>query len=461
VDAFRSIRLRLTLWYVLLLAIVLAGFSAGVFLTLRHNLYANLDNSLDVRASDLLAAVQFEEARPTLPTTISAGGSEAGEQFVRVYDSSGQLTFDNGGEAGLIPVDVEAVRQASSGVPSTRVVTLDGDPFRVRIVPIERDGQPMSALEVGRAADDVYDTLNSLLLILAIAYPVTLLVASLGGLFLASRALSPIDKLTRLARRISAADLSQRLDLPLPDDEVGRLARTLDEMIARLDDSFRRQRQFTADASHELRTPLTAIKGQVEVALDHPRDQPAYQEVLRSVNEEVDRLILLVGSLLTLARADAGQVPITLEPSNLGDLVNSATEQVRPTAQQQGLDLTVVPGPDLTLQADQDLLLQLLLNLLDNAIKYTPSGGRITAGWGINGKQVELWVRDTGVGIAPEHLPRIFDRFYRVDKARSRADGGSGLGLSICRWIAEAHGGSISVESIPGQGSTFTVHLPM
>jgi heavy metal sensor kinase len=231
-------------------------------------------------------------------------------------------------------------------------------------------------------------------------------------------------------------------------------------MIARLDDAFRRQRQFTADASHELRTPLTAIKGQVEVALRRRRDAAAYREVLQAVNEEVDRLIRLVGSLLTLARADAGQIPIALETVSLPELVAGAVEQVDPVAKQRDIELSASAGPAVTLQADEDLLLQLLLNLLDNAIKHTPAGGRVTVGWRVNGRQVELWVRDTGVGIAGEHLAHIFDRFYRVDKARSRAEGGVGLGLSICRWIAEAHGGHISVRSAPGQGSTFTAGLP-
>ena len=340
-----------------------------------------------------------------------------------------------------------------------RWISVNGEPFRVRIVPIEQNGQPTGALEVGRA-DTVAETLRSLLWILGVAYPAVLVIATFGGIFLAARALSPIDRVTRLARRISAEDLSQRLNLRLPDDEVGRLARTFDEMIARLDDAFRRQRQFTADASHELRTPLTAIKGQVEVALTRPRQQAAYREVLQAVNEEVDRLIRLVGSLLTLARADAGQIPIASESVNLQDLVDAAVEQVQPAAQERNINLTIVTGPTSTLQGDEDLLLQLLLNLLGNAIKYTPAGGSVTVGWNIDGKQVELWVRDTGVGIAPEHLPRIFDRFYRVDKARSRAEGGSGLGLSISRWIAEAHGGSISVESAPDQGSVFIVRLP-
>jgi heavy metal sensor kinase len=456
----RSIRLRLTLWYVLLLAIILAGFSAGIYVTLWHNLYANLDDSLQTRANDLLPLVTYDGARPTLPQDISTNSPDLGEQFVRAYDASGRLTFDDSGEAGTVPVDAGPLREALAGKTSTRGTSVDGVPFRVRIVPIERDGQVAGALEVGRAADDARDTLRSLFLILAVAYPVTLMVASFGGAFLASRALSPIDSLTRLAHRISAEDLSQRLDLRLPDDEVGRLARTFNDMIARLEDAFRRQRQFTADASHELRTPLTAVKGQVEVALTRPREPDAYREVLQNINEEVDRLIRLVGSLLTLARADAGQIPVSPEAIDVADLVAGAVEQVRPAAQQRDVELALTPGPAVNLCADEDLLLQLLLNLLDNAIKYTPSGGRVTAGWSTDDSRVELWVRDRGAGIAPEHLPHIFDRFYRADKARSRAEGGVGLGLSICRWIAEAHGGSISVESAPRQGSTFTARLP-
>ena len=232
-------------------------------------------------------------------------------------------------------------------------------------------------------------------------------------------------------------------------------------MIGRLDAAFRRQREFTADASHELRTPLTAIKGQVEVALGKPRDAGSYRDVLQTVNEEVDRLIRLVGSLLTLARADAGQIPITSEAVSLPDLVAAAAEQVRPAMEGRGVELRLEPGPAATLRADEDLLLQLLLNLLDNAGRFTPSGGRVSAGWAVADGGVELQVRDTGVGIAPEHLPHLFERFYRADTARSRTAGGAGLGLSICRWIAEAHGGSISVESAPGQGTTFTVTLPL
>ncbi len=242
----------------------------------------------------------------------------------------------------------------------------------------------------------------------------------------------------------------------MPDDEVGRLARTFDDMIARLDEAFRRQRQFTADASHELRTPLTAIKGQTEVALQRDRDPEEYRDVLRTVNSEVDRMTRLVGSLLTMARADARQIPMNKQEVALGELVADAVEQVRPAANEKGISITLQGPDDTHLTADQDLLLQLVLNLLDNAVKYTPSGGVITVSWRQDRSDAVVEVSDNGPGIAAEHLPHVFDRFYRVDAARTRAEGGSGLGLSICQWIAEAHGGSIACDSALGAGSTFT-----
>ena len=457
----RSVRLRLTLWYVLLLAIILAAFSAGVYLTLRHNLYANLDDSIENRANVLSSIMRYEEGQPTLAGRVSSEDPNEGERFVRVFNDSGEVTFDNSAVAGGVPIDQRAVESALQGKSSTRSLSLADEGLRVRTLPIERDGRIGGVLEMGQSQDDVADTLQTLLFIVGIAYPATLVVASLGGVFLAGRALSPVDRMTRLARRISAEDLGQRLNLRSRDDEVGRLARTFDEMIARLDNAFRRQRQFTADASHELRTPLTAIKGQIDVALQRRRDPAAYRQALQVVNEEVDRMMRLLGSLLTLARADAGQIPLAFEAVSLPDVVGAAVEQVRPAASERGIELQLVSSPAVTLRADEDLLLQLLLNLLDNAAKYTPAGGQVTVGWNVGAGQVELWVRDTGIGIASEHLPHLFDRFYRVDRARSRAEGGAGLGLAISRWIAEAHGGSISVESAPGRGSTFAVTLPI
>ena len=456
------IRLRLTLWYVLLLAIILAAFAAGVYLLLRHSLYQNLDESVQSRAGALVNVVQLDDAEASL--TIRAGSVTSGqrERFIRLFDAAGDVRFVETSGEHQIPVDRGAVSAALAGRPTTRSTRYidDDDRIRVAVVPVVRQGAVVGALEVGEPEEDVVETLSSLLLIMGIAYPVALALAGFGGMFLAGRALSPIDSITTAARDITAEDLSGRLELRLPDDEVGRLARTFDEMIARLDDAFRRQRQFAADASHELRTPLTVIKGQIDVSLQRDREPEAYQGVLRAVNEEVDRLIRLAGSLLTLTRADGGQIPLAFEAVDVGDLVAGVVEQLRPAAGDQGVDLRLDTGPPVTMEADQDLLIQLMLNVLDNAIKYTPNGGLVNAGWGTNGQRVELRVRDTGPGIAAEDIPYVFDRFYRADKARSRAAGGVGLGLAISRWIAEAHGGSIHVVSTLGEGSTFTVSLP-
>ena len=457
----RSIRFRLTLWYVLFLAVILAGFSAGVYLAMRQRLYENLDDSIENRASVALDTIDYEDGRPTLEREQLVRDPNEDEHFTRVYDGTGSLTFDDSPEANRPPVDQKTVEAALQGETTVRRLRVGDHNMRVRTLPVRRGGSVVGALEVGLSEEDVSDTLRILLLIIAVAYPVTLGATSFGGVFLAGRALAPIDQITRAARRISAEDLSRRLDLRLPDDELGRLAHTFDDMIARLDDAFRRQRQFTADASHELRTPLTSIKGQVEVALNSERSPQTYREVLETVNDEVDRLIRLVGSLLTLARADAGQIPLARERVDIGGLVTSVVEQVTPMANERGVLVEEDPSPVITVPADEDLILQLLLNLLDNAIKYTGDEGRVTVGWANREGFVELWVRDTGTGVPPEHLPRIFDRFYRVDRARSRAEGGTGLGLSICRWIAEAHGGSIQVASDPGRGSTFTVRLPL
>ena len=445
------IRLRLTLWYVLLLAVILAAFAAGVYLILRHSLYQNLNESLEAQADGLRSGVQFEGDRPVFGGQLPPGSEE---RFARVFDASGEVTWESAEGIGEMPVDEGVVTGALAGHPSRRSVRPIGDDDGIRViaVPIIREGAVVGVMEVGRPEEEVSETLGSLLLILGIAYSVTLVVAGFGGVFLAGRALSPIDRIRRVARRMSAEELGQRLDLDLPDDEVGKLARTFDEMIARLDDAFGRQRQFTSDASHELRTPLTVIKGQIEVSLQRERGGEEYRRMLRAVKEEVDRLMRMAGSLLTLTRADAGQIPLRIEDVDVPAMAREVVEQLRPSASAKGVGLEVEEEPVALNKADEDLLLQLMLNLVDNAIKYTPGEGRVNVGWRLDGSGVEVWVKDTGAGIPEEHVPYVFDRFYRVDKARSRSEGGVGLGLAISRWIAEAHGGGIRVESAPGEG---------
>ncbi|HYI14974.1 MAG TPA: ATP-binding protein [Thermomicrobiales bacterium] len=469
----RGIRVRLTLWYLLVLAVVLALFGGGVYFALRESLEDGLETSVRSRSDALLSVVQMENGNPALPASMVESSSRPDtededldddpddEQFARTWDRAGNVISDAGGDEAEVPARRSVVLPVVGG--TERWATLPGDDanFHVFVRPIVDNGEVVGVLEVGQSHEEIDETLGALLIILMVATPITLVLAGIGGLLIAGRALEPVDSVTRLARRISAEDLSGRLDLDLPDDELGRLARTFDEMIARLESAFRRQRQFTGDASHELRTPLTALKGQVEVALARPREPDEYRAVLHVVNEEVDRLIHLVGSLLTLARADAGEISLAREPISLGDAVVGAVEQLEPFAEQRGIGLRVEPGPETTIEADESLLLQLLLNLLDNAIKYTPVGGAVQVSWVVEAESAFVTVTDNGVGIEPQHLPHVFERFYRVDKARSRGDGGTGLGLAISRWIAEAHGGEITAVSTPGHGTSVTIRLPL
>lgn len=455
----RSIRVQLTLWYVLLLAITLGLFCAGLYVALRLTLYQNLRDSLEAR-TEIISSLATQNRDFDVELIGPIGDPTEGEEFARVYDYGGDLVLDNTVDAKPIPEDFESIDRALSGQPKQRSLVANGHHLRVLAAPIIIDGDVVGVVEVG-LENDVRETLRTLIIVMAIAYPVALIIASGGGVFLAGRALSPIDALTRHAQRITAEDLSQRLGLKPRDDEVGRLASTFDQMIGRLDDSFRRQQRFTADASHELRTPLTAIKGQADVALQKERTPDAYKQVLVAINTEADRMIRLVSSLLTLARADAARAPIARERVSLNRVVSSAVEHVMPAAEQKGIRLEFSNTDNLATTGDADLLLQLVLNLLDNAIKHTPPQGVVNVTCAVQGRSAIVDVRDSGPGISAEHLPHIFERFYRADGARSREEGGAGLGLSISRWIAEAHGGSILAESSPGQGSRFTVQLPL
>jgi heavy metal sensor kinase len=455
---FRSLRFRLTLWYIALLALTLAAFSAGVYFAMRASLYSNLDDSLDSRAEILSRLIMRDGGLDTGSLDPASAGDE---EFVRIFTPEGDLVFSDLSAGDGPPADATAVAAALAGRESRRSEYNGDEHLRVLTAPVTENGTVVGAIEIGLTEDDLRESLSSLLLIIVIAYPLALVVTAGGGILLANRALRPIDRITRAARRIGAEDLSQRLNLKLPDDEVGRLARTFDEMIARLEDSFLRQRQFTADASHELRTPLTAIKGQAEVALQREREPDDYREALRVINGQVDRMIRLVASLLTLARADAGTTSIKRERISIGSVIDDAVGHVRTAAGDDGVSIEAQAADGLAVTGDRDLVLQLLLNLLDNAVKYSAGRGLVRISSRTANGSAEITVEDTGPGIPPEHLPYVFDRFYRVDDARSRSAGGAGLGLSISRWIAEAHGGTLRVASTPGQGAVFTLTLPL
>jgi heavy metal sensor kinase len=301
---------------------------------------------------------------------------------------------------------------------------------------------------------------GQLLAALALAVPVALAFSGGVSYLLARKALSPVGRLRTLAREVTADRLDRRLEVGNPADELGGLALTLNAMIARLERSFAEIRRFTADASHELRTPLTAIRAEAEVALGRPALPPEQQALLGSILEECERLTRLADQLLALSREDAGVAQQGWEALDLGALVGGVVETMRPLADAKGLRLHPPVPPAAGVRGDAGRLRQVFYNLLDNAIKYTQPGGEIEVRVEGRAGEAVVTVRDSGVGIPEEHLPRVFDRFYRVDRARTRAEGGTGLGLSIARSIVAAHGGSIELRSAPGKGTACIVTLP-
>src|SRR4029079_6250654 len=290
-----------------------------------------------------------------------------------------------------------------------------------------------------------------------------LLLASAGGYFLARKSLAPIASMNSQTQRISAENLSARLDVTNSRDELGRLAATINDLLARIENSFKEQQRFIADASHELRTPLAVLRGETEVALSKTRTVDEYQQSLSLIQDEAEQLSRIVEDLFILARQPINtRAALNKERVSLNDAVRDCARAAQVLAGQKGVKLKLEKdSPAITLHGDQELITRLILNLLDNAVKYTPAGGEISLALARENGNAEIVVRDTGIGIPESAQPRVFDRFYRVDKARARAMGGAGLGLSIAQWIVEVHGGEISVASAPGRGSTFTILLPL
>jgi heavy metal sensor kinase len=322
------------------------------------------------------------------------------------------------------------------------------------------DGRRLGWLQTAKSLEQVNEALESLRIQLLWAIPLAIVLAASGGFFLADRGLRPINRITRLAQSITVSDLHRRIDHRGPNDEIGRLARTFDAMLERLEAAFERERRFTADASHELRTPLTALKGRLDVTLSKPRSPSEYQETLLGMEQEVDRLIRLSNALLFLARLEQGQLYWQPEKVPLDYLLGSVVDQVRPQAEAKGLTVIEDISPGITVYGDPDHLIRLFMGLIDNACKYTPPGGQITIRASSNVTETSISIRDTGPGIPEEHLEHIFERFYRIDDARSRDSGGTGLGLAIAYEITQMHRGRLEVQSVVGGGTTFTVVLP-
>jgi heavy metal sensor kinase len=473
-NFIHSIKFRFTLWYLLVLSILLVMLSSGVYFYLSHTLHQNLDDELERRAT------QLSDFRDIVP--IIAEGrfeEEIGEVIIFYFHSGSELTHISHRDTNL-PLRVELVEKAIAGQSLFETVkTSHGAEIRIYAIPFSsvepyimlrepiKAGEPTErirvrpeALVVGRPTNDIEQALNGLFQTLLVAVPLTLVIAGGGGVFLARRAFIPVDQMTQTARDIEETDLSQRIKV-YTKDELGRLATTLNQMIERLEKAFKRQQQFTGDASHELRAPLAVIQAESTLALQKQRNEMDYRRSLEAISQEAGHMARIIDQLLTLARADAGKDEFSFEEINLGELLGELSTDVEVLCQDKGLKFQLDQLESLIVRGDRARLRQLFLNILDNAIRYTPSDGIITASLHREGQMAVVSIADTGIGIPPEDLPHVFERFYRVDKARSRAEGGSGLGLAISRHISEVHGGKIEVESQFRIGSTFSVWLPL
>jgi heavy metal sensor kinase len=456
------IRWRLTLWYAALLTVALALFGGALYLMLRQQLYSSFDEQLLNQAALTLTSVRFIDGQPVLAP--AAGRLPEGEYFLRLLDATGKPIFATGAPLNGMPLRQEIIAAGLAG--ETRYSSArdeDGETLRIISVPVResaRDGGSVAGiLQLGLDRNEIEEPLTLFLSALALATPLVLVVSAAAGYLLAGRALAPVTTITDLAARIGAGDLQTRLDLDLPDDELGRLARTFDAMLARIDDAFERQRRFTGDAAHELRTPLSLLQTRFDLALARRRTNDEYREAIQEAQTDLTRLTGLVNTLLTLARADSGQFSLDRSSFDLASTVAAVCDQYMPLAGAAGVTLRCDLHPT-PLVADEDLLLQVLVNLLDNALAHTPAGGTIGVSCRCEAGTARLHIADSGEGIAPQHLARVFERFYRVDTGRARSRGGTGLGLAICQTIVQAHGGAIEVTSTPDTGTHVEVTLP-
>jgi heavy metal sensor kinase len=460
----RTLRGRLTLWYSGILTAMFALLSVASLILLDRALRNNVDDSLSSVARAIAESVrQPSFFGPDIEDTLqSMLGPELAERFFQLLDRFGQPDPRlPPRRRSKLPLSAEALRNAERGEATFETVGFRAKSeksMRLLTWPVIRNNATVNIVQVAMSLQNVEATRSRFLLILLILVPVALAVSALGGWFLARRALSPVDAIVETARRIEAEDLTKRIPLS-SDDELGRLAAVLNEMLARLEGSFGTVRRFSADAAHELRTPLTILKGEIELALRSSQAPPEIQRTLMSCLEEVDRLNSLVEDLLLMARMEGNALSVPPGRINLAGVLEDAAPALSELATRAGNICRVVEAPQLWVEGYESLLFRLVFNLAENAIKYTPKGGSIEVSLERQNSSAVLQVKDNGRGIASDAQEHIFDRFYRGDPAREGS--GTGLGLALVRSIVQFHHGQIRVSSAPGEGSCFRVTLPL
>jgi heavy metal sensor kinase len=455
-----SIGIRLTLWYLTIFALAQLVFGVGMWLMLRQHLNGLVDENLASQVDDLKTFMEAQKKDASVAKlqeeVNEAYVLEHSGDYLEVHAENGALLFRS---TFLQDHPVRLTPQASRKVFSDLLI--EGRPFRFTAQKLEANGHVYSIL-TGVPTEDVVETIQVFRSYLLMFAPLLFVLAAGGGYWLSRRALSPVDALVRTAREISGANLSSRLQKLETGDELQRLSDTLNQMLERIETAFLRVTEFTADASHELRTPISLIRTEAELALRRSRGEDEYKEALRQILLDAECTTALIEELLALARADAGREALHMQPVNLGQTLTRVVEGWRHVATIRNLTFSATfDAPDAYVLGDEGALRRLMDILLDNAFKYTSSPGSVHLSVEEQASGVVIKVEDSGAGIAEEEQDKIFQRFYRVDKARSRSQGGAGLGLAIAQWIVTQHRGAIGVKSRLGEGSVFRVELPM
>ncbi len=491
----RTLRGRLAVGYAIALAATMFVFAATVYLVQRADRYDQVDARVRSQA-DLIGAiltdaydrgigqvvvprdpVRVVPGEPTFdvppsPQLVLAPRVDAllqsVQDFIVILDTAGTIlyTSEAARQTGTVGVGrLQNAAQDPRSPSSFDVVDLGGTVGQIRyfVLPVSTAGPDVTSVLAGASTAGIGVATPRLLVAMLLSGPLILIASMIVGYVLAGRNIKPVDTIVDEIEAITdGRSLHRRVIEVRSTEELARLTTTLNAMLIRLERTFLSLRRFTADASHELKTPLTVLRAGVERAITHPSASPALMEVLEETLIEVNRMTEIVDSLLTLARVDEGRAPLHLEPTDFRELLAEISETASILGEQASVNVSMeTPNKPLILPLDRARARQLLLNLLTNAVKYTPRGGHVSIKCVKNPESVVVEVADTGIGIAAGDLPHIFDRFWRADAARTRGQRpGAGLGLAICRWIAEAHGGSIAVQSRRGEGTTFTVTLP-
>ena len=464
----QTLRFRLTVWYAVVLSLVLAFFGALIYGLVRYQLMRHHDADLIEAAASVSRILSDDEGVEGLTEMQRDELTLSGNPLVvHVRGRADELLFQSPmAEPFLGAIEQDGPADALGGWFHT--VPEQGGPLRIYSLPFRSPGGRELVIHVAHSLGDVPAPLASLRFSLLLMAPLAVMLSAAGGYWLAGRALAPVDEVTRAAREIEASRLSRRLPAPKVYDEIGRLVETFNQMIARLEASFEAMKRFTADASHELRSPLATMRGAIDVALSRPREAGDYRDVLSSVGEDVDRLRSIAEDLLMLARADAGGIKLERSPVRLDVIASEVTESFRPTAEEKSVEVSAACPTAVVVSGDERWLRQLVVNLLDNAVKFSaaarpePGAASVRVEVREDHGRAELSVTDSGPGVPDEALDRIFERFFRADDARSHQGAeGSGLGLAIAAWIVGAHAGKIAARNQAAGGSVFSVSLPL